>query len=312
MELPARLRGVRLGAGAVALIDYITKNVAIGSLTDAEKEDDLLRRGITRVVNLCEMPSRYISLRADEIALPSGGRPEPERLHKVADKIDELVKEGERVLVHCLEGIDRSPTAVMVYLKDKQGLSTQQAVAKVRAHRPQSDPHANWLNPLTEAEKQQAYFMGDWAGGGVAGHVAGVRDLYPYYEYEEDLLFLPVEELTPDERELVLDYLHEIPPHELLPEDAHKMKALEDIAREEARGWHYYRPPRAPRKAVTESELEKGVKTGLDALFDKTKSEKKPKTRAELYREEKEAEQLADLEYKARQRWKELRDRGQV
>lgn len=68
--------------------------------------------------------------------------------------IDDGVKAGGSVLVHCLAGISRSPAIVIGYLMYKDGLSLDQAYNVVKDKRPLIGPNSGFLDQLTQLETE--------------------------------------------------------------------------------------------------------------------------------------------------------------
>ena len=58
-----------------------------------------------------------------------------EHFHTATDFIDQALRDGGKVLVHCGEGISRSSTLVLAYLMIKRGFRVQDAVRQVVKHR---------------------------------------------------------------------------------------------------------------------------------------------------------------------------------
>ena len=54
--------------------------------------------------------------------------------------IEKAVSENKKVLVHCVNGISRSPAIVASYLMKKNGWTWDQAIREVRSKRPQANP----------------------------------------------------------------------------------------------------------------------------------------------------------------------------
>ena len=249
--------------------DYITPNLAISSLTEAEDETEVLKRKFTTVVNVCEYVPKYITVNSVSERLPSFGRPEPEDLQRVASRVNELIDSGEKVLIHCLEGIDRSPTVVMVALMQK-GLTVQEAKRKIQAHRPQADPHPNWLQPLSPQEKAELNY---YFGGRIYRSPQHEDDIYDPF-YADELFALPPESLTSHERTFLIEEL------EFMDKSGELEQADQELL-------HQLREVDA--KAQDVRELQKEVKT-----------------RAQLFREEKELERLEDMSMEQLRRLKRL------
>jgi protein-tyrosine phosphatase len=58
----------------------------------------------------------------------------------------ERLKAGERVLIHCVAGMNRSSTICCAVLMLLEGLSAEKALERVREHHPWARPDSNhWL-----------------------------------------------------------------------------------------------------------------------------------------------------------------------
>ncbi|KAA1473558.1 DSPc-domain-containing protein [Dentipellis sp. KUC8613] len=67
----------------------------------------------------------------------------------VAD-IDAALRAGRNVLVHCQQGVSRSPAVVIAYLIRKRGMGYEAAAALVRQRRPCVKPNAGFVRCLKE------------------------------------------------------------------------------------------------------------------------------------------------------------------
>ncbi len=77
--------------------------------------------------------------------------PSPFQTKIGVDLIDDVVKDGKKVYIHCQVGHGRSPTLAAAYFMLKEGLSAQDAVFKVKAGRPEAHPtdrQQEFLNQL--------------------------------------------------------------------------------------------------------------------------------------------------------------------
>jgi hypothetical protein len=70
------------------------------------------------------------------------------RYNQAAAQLDEWLRAGNRVLVHCHAGISRSATAVVWYLVKYRGLSWDDAHALVRRGRQKARPNIRFEIPL--------------------------------------------------------------------------------------------------------------------------------------------------------------------
>jgi protein-tyrosine phosphatase len=51
---------------------------------------------------------------------------------KAADKMDEVLREGKKVLVHCVAGVSRSASLILAYLIKYKGYTLRRAFQHVR------------------------------------------------------------------------------------------------------------------------------------------------------------------------------------
>lgn len=71
-----------------------------------------------------------------------------------ADFIHAALERNEgAVLVHCQAGVSRSTTLVVAYLMSYHNLNVEQAIARVRAARPQVDPSEFFMTQLELFER---------------------------------------------------------------------------------------------------------------------------------------------------------------
>jgi hypothetical protein len=75
-------------------------------------------------------------------------------LDDIADAIDLGLGRGDQVLVHCWEGVERSPLSVVWYLATRQGYTFDAAYEHVRDLRPQVVDRRAWLTKV--AAKQMS------------------------------------------------------------------------------------------------------------------------------------------------------------
>lgn len=61
---------------------------------------------------------------------------------------------GLRVLVHCVAGVSRSPTLVAAYLIQEMGMTTDEALARIRRVRPFIEPKRGFVAQLRDWEEQ--------------------------------------------------------------------------------------------------------------------------------------------------------------
>ncbi|XP_067946147.1 uncharacterized protein [Watersipora subatra] len=73
---------------------------------------------------------------------------------RVANKVNEVISRGGRVLVHCMAGISRSSTLCIAYLMKYRGFSLQQAYSLMKTKRPLIRPNDGFWRQLVQYEKE--------------------------------------------------------------------------------------------------------------------------------------------------------------
>lgn len=69
----------------------------------------------------------------------------PDSMDQAAQWIHDQLSEGERVLVHCAYGIERSPLTVVWYLMRYKDVNFKQAYDLVMARRPEAQYRGGWM-----------------------------------------------------------------------------------------------------------------------------------------------------------------------
>jgi len=106
-------------------------------------DDDLLLLdavGIRAVVGMLNRPVDSVIYRSAGFAhhlmpIPDGGVPTPEQFQEYVRFVDEQLKSGNPVAVHCAAGLGRTGTVLAGYLIAK-GVPFETAVTRIRAARP--------------------------------------------------------------------------------------------------------------------------------------------------------------------------------
>lgn len=102
-------------------LDWITRDIAIGNVDDALRLAELRSAGIESILSLNGWPnsaanSHGLTWRCVELIDGHGN--DVSRLQEAVWQLHELLARGS-VLVHCMEGVSRSPLVVASYLADK-------------------------------------------------------------------------------------------------------------------------------------------------------------------------------------------------
>jgi len=114
-------------------LDWITSEIAIGNCDDARRFEVLRTAGIDGILSLTGWPNGEFNehgliWRCVEL-IDGHGNPIA-RLHEAVWQLHELVSQG-KVLVHCMEGVSRSPLVVASYLADKAARPFEQCLNEV-------------------------------------------------------------------------------------------------------------------------------------------------------------------------------------
>lgn len=140
--------------------DEILPNLFVGSCPLQSEDIDLLKQelGVTAVLNVqteedfdywridWERLARHYREAGIEVRRVPVRDFDPDhlrdRLPECVRVLDELLRDGHKVYVHCSAGINRSPTTVIAYLHWMQGKDLDEAVDHVRSCR-HCDPYAD-------------------------------------------------------------------------------------------------------------------------------------------------------------------------
>ncbi|XP_026285594.1 dual specificity protein phosphatase 3 isoform X1 [Frankliniella occidentalis] len=145
--------------------DEVYPNLFIGDEGSARNKTYLRRLGITHVVNTAEgnrfgMVNTdahfYRSARIHYLGLPMLDLPTTnieKYFHTAADFIDDGIKSGGKVLVHCLMGMSRSSTIAIAYLMIKAGMPASMALRMCRQNR-NIHPNEGFLQQLADLDNR--------------------------------------------------------------------------------------------------------------------------------------------------------------
>ncbi|OYR66010.1 protein phosphatase [Halorubrum ezzemoulense] len=122
-------------------MDEVAPGLLVGTMSDADDESLLRRRGVDAVVSLTHDDPDTGAVARVDTPMTDGPRNEYEAFAAAAETVVERREAGQRVLVHCSAGASRSPAvaaAAMARLTDR-GLD--EAFEQVLAQRSEVDPH---------------------------------------------------------------------------------------------------------------------------------------------------------------------------
>jgi hypothetical protein len=138
-----------------------------------QRMNAFLEAGINTFINLTgpdELPpylpvlleeAKYYSQDVETIHLPirDFGLPTRAEMIVILDTIDDALKKGRNVYLHCWGGIGRTGTTVGCYLV-RHGMTGEQALAQL-AQWWQDDPRSTWY-PRTPETDEQVKFILEW------------------------------------------------------------------------------------------------------------------------------------------------------
>lgn len=132
-------------------IDFLTRDLAVGSLVPASDLEALTRHSIRAIVDASnrEGNPRFPGIAYHEVPIDDPDERLTAFLPSVVAFIDEVRRRGP-VLLHCVAGISRSPALALCYLHERCGLSLAAAFDHVRSRRVQADPHPVFLRAIQE------------------------------------------------------------------------------------------------------------------------------------------------------------------
>ncbi|MCI4393351.1 hypothetical protein PGIGA_G00156560 [Pangasianodon gigas] len=139
--------------GPVELLPFLY----LGSAHHARRHDCLSELRITALLNVSRRdwqcaggPQRYKRIAVEDSHTADIGS----HFQEAIDFIDEVKREGGKVLVHCEAGISRSPTICMAYLMKTQRLRLEEAFDAVRQRRAVISPNFSFMGQLLQFESE--------------------------------------------------------------------------------------------------------------------------------------------------------------
>lgn len=125
----------------------------VGSVQDSRNVGAAKRHGITLVVNCTRnVPFSIPGVQRVRVAVdddPTDAEDMALHLPRAVAAIEDHLARGGAVLVHCHAGISRSASVAAAYVMYKEGLGPRQAMARVRAAKPETfGPHPNFATAL--------------------------------------------------------------------------------------------------------------------------------------------------------------------
>jgi len=139
---------------------WVTEGKLAGSGLPVNEDEFkwLVDKGIKSIVTVREvpLPSRWVD--GDDIdylhlMVEDYGAPTMEVLDEAVDYIDNKIRSGKPVLVHCAAGKGRTGAVLAGYMIKKENLTAEQAIEKIRFLRPGSVQSLTQETALSMYEK---------------------------------------------------------------------------------------------------------------------------------------------------------------
>jgi protein-tyrosine phosphatase len=118
-------------------LDWVDNCIAIGNLVDANNVNLLKREDIDLIIDVRTAFDLDFSEGSYKFVCS--------RVEKITKLLIALSDLKAKVLVHCLEGIDRTPFVVMLYIAKKCRMSFKDAYELVKQKRPGTRFHWEWV-----------------------------------------------------------------------------------------------------------------------------------------------------------------------
>ena len=122
-------------------LNWIDESIAIGNIIDANYVTLLRKENIDLIIDVrtaFDINPHLEFLQRRHIL-------NYERARKISNLLIIQSSLKAKVLVHCLEGIDRTPFIVMLYIAQKYKISHKDAYFLVKQRRPHTRFHWNWV-----------------------------------------------------------------------------------------------------------------------------------------------------------------------
>ncbi len=153
----AELDELYITSSPTEILDFLY----LGNWENSKDLDHLQKIGITHICNMAKEIKhehdprfKYLEISLEDVI--------DENISKYFDitneHIDNVLKQNEKILVHCIMGISRSTTIVIAYLMNHFKLSLHEAYDFVKEKRPIISPNVGFINQLKDYELQLEIF----------------------------------------------------------------------------------------------------------------------------------------------------------
>jgi len=176
--LRAKFRRLRSRMTPMVDSNLITNHIILGNRESAMNADKLRSMGVTHVLNVCHQlpnfhPKSFVYVKVEIVDHPDSV------ITNIATVTTDFLRRVEqlngRALVHCVAGVSRSASAVIMFLMQHHDLTLKQAWLHIKSHRPHVSPNEGFKLQLARME------LDDYGGSSVADPSAGTDwDFYAW------------------------------------------------------------------------------------------------------------------------------------
>ena len=159
-------------------ITLITQNIALGGRDDANNISAMRKFGITHVLNVAKQMPLFFPGEFVYLKIPLEDT-DSTQVAEVMPKASEFISHAEevkgRVLIHCISGVSRSTTVLLMHLIDQHNICLLDSYNYVRSCRPFIEPNKGFRLQLAQAE------LNKFGSSSVATKEAGI--MWNFYEW---------------------------------------------------------------------------------------------------------------------------------
>ena len=138
-------------------VQEIVPHVFLGPIEYTDSLKWLIKANIDRIVSIIderasvtkhEIPIDYKLFLSDDYGMWNGKYVFNDILNNCVELIHETVSKGQNVYVHCLCGVNRSPTVVAAYLCKYKDMNLEQALSHISKKREVVHPNSRMIDSI--------------------------------------------------------------------------------------------------------------------------------------------------------------------
>ena len=132
-------------------INKITEKIYLGSYQGARNKEKLLEYGISHILICGNRLSPLYPEMFTYCILNMEDTNEQEIISHLKRGLD-FIKSADKIFIHCVAGVSRSPTVVLGYLIRNRRMCLEEALKYIKSKRYEASPNPNFLRQLKEFE----------------------------------------------------------------------------------------------------------------------------------------------------------------